>query len=52
VIFAEAFVDSVVDVAPLVSFQVHLQCPVPPVLAHFLTLDELAGPVKQKKTSM
>jgi hypothetical protein len=47
VIFAEVFVDAVV-IAPLASFQVHLQCPLPPLLAHFLTLDELADPVKEK----
>jgi hypothetical protein len=47
VIFAEVFVDAVV-VVPLASFQVHLQCLLPPLLAHFLTLYELAYPVKQK----
>jgi hypothetical protein len=47
VIFAEVFVDAVV-VAPLESFQVHLQCLFPPLLALFLTLDELAYPGKQK----
>ena len=48
VIFAEVFVVAVV-VAPLASFQVHLQCPLPPLLAHFLTLEELADPVKQEQ---
>jgi hypothetical protein len=47
VIFAEVFDDAVV-VAPLSSFQVHLLCPLRPLNAHFLTLDELADPVKQK----
>ena len=47
VVFAEVFVDAVV-VAPLASFQVHLQYPLPPLLAHFLTLNELGDPAKQK----
>jgi len=47
VIFAEVFVHAVIF-APLASCQVHLQRPLPPLLAHFITLDQLADPVKQK----
>jgi hypothetical protein len=42
------FVDAVI-VAPLASCQVHLQRTLPSLLVHFLTLDELADPVKQKQ---